>query len=181
MLKLTMSISWESFKKIASSSYKVRISYTDKSGNKTTRIISPIKALEYGANDYLEAYCHTREDRRKFILSSISSFEILDELKKINAPINAPIESGFVSINNTTKVNLEPKGYRPNDAQIERFFTFTAKALLYIIFLPIVALLSGGSRRSSRGSGISTSFSRRAARDYYHRTKSVSSCYKSEW
>jgi len=177
MLKLTMSISWESFKKIANSSYKVRISYTDKSGNKTTRIISPIKALEYGANDYLEAYCHTREDRRKFILSSISSFEILDELKKINAPI----ESGFVSINNITKVNLEPKGYRPNDAQIERFFTFTAKALLYIIFLPVVALLSGGSRRSSRGSGISTSFSRRAARDYYHRTKSVSSCYKSEW
>ena len=172
-----MSISWESFKKIANSSYKVRISYTDKSGNKTTRIISPIKALEYGANDYLEAYCHTREDRRKFILSSISSFEILDELKKINAPI----ESGFVSINNITKVNLEPKGYRPNDAQIERFFTFTAKALLYIIFLPVVALLSGGSRRSSRGSGISTSFSRRAARDYYHRTKSVSSCYKSEW
>ena len=177
MLKLTMSISWESFKKIANSSYKVRISYTDKSGNKTTRIISPIKALEYGANDYLEAYCHTREDRRKFILSSISSFEILDELKKINTPI----ESGFVSINNITKVNLEPKGYRPNDAQIERFFTFTAKALLYIIFLPVVALLSGGSRRSSRGSGISTSFSRRRARDYYHRTKSVSSCYKSEW
>ena len=177
MLKLTMSISWESFKRIANSSYKVRISYTDKSGNKTTRIISPIKALEYGANDYLEAYCHTREDRRKFILSSISSFEILDELKKINTPI----ESGFVSINNITKVNLEPKGYRPNDAQIERFFTFTAKALLYIIFLPVVALLSGGSRRSSRGSGISTSFSRRAARDYYHRTKSVSSCYKSEW
>ena len=172
-----MSISWESFKKIANSSYKVRISYTDKSGNKTTRIISPIKALEYGANDYLEAYCHTREDRRKFILSSISSFEILDELKKINPPI----ESEFVSINNTTKVNLEPKGYRPNDAQIERFFTFTAKALLYIIFLPVVALLSGGSRRSSRGSGISSSFSRRAARDYYHRTKSVSSCYKSEW
>ena len=121
MLKLTMSISWESFKRIANSSYKVRISYTDKSGNKTTRIISPIKALEYGANDYLEAYCHTREDRRKFILSSISSFEILDELKKINTPI----ESGFVSINNITKVNLEPKGYRPNDAQIERFFTFT--------------------------------------------------------
>ena len=177
MLKLTISISWESFKRIANSSYKVRISYTDKSGNKTTRIISPIKALEYGANDYLEAYCHTREDRRKFILSSISSFEILDELKKINTPI----ESGFVSINNITKVNLEPKGYRPNDAQIERFFTFTAKALLYIIFLPVVALLSGGSRRSSRGSGISTSFSRRAARDYYHRTKSVSSCYKSEW
>ena len=177
MLKLTMSISWESFKRIANSSYKVRISYTDKSGNKTTRIISPIKALEYGANDYLEAYCHTREDRRKFILSSISSFEILDELKKINTPI----ESGFVSINNITKVNLEPKGYRPNDAQIERFFTFTAKALLYIIFLPVVALLSGGSRRSSRGSGISTSFSRRRARDYYHRTKSVSSCYKSEW
>ena len=172
-----MSISWESFKKIASSSYKVRISYTDKSGNKTTRIVSPIKALEYGANDYLEAYCHTREDRRKFILSSISSFEILDELKKINAPI----ESGFISINNITKVNLEPKGYRPKDAQIERFFTFTAKALLYIIFLPVVALLSGGSRRSSRGSGISSSFSRRAARDYYHRTKSVSSCYKSEW
>mgnify|MGYP005993376819 FL=1 len=172
-----MSISWEGFKKIANSSYKVRISYTDKSGNKTTRIISPIKALEYGANDYLEAYCHTREDRRKFILTSISSFEILDELKKINPPI----ESGFVSINNTTKVNLEPKGYRPNDSQIERFFTFTAKALLYIIFLPVVALLSGGSRRSSRGSGISTSFSRRRARDYYHRTKSVSSCYKSEW
>ena len=62
-----------------------------------------------------------------------------------------------------------------------QFFTFTAKALLYIIFLPVVALLSGGSRRSSRGSGISSSFSRRAARDYYHRTKSVSSCYKSEW
>lgn len=175
-----MSISWESFKKIADSPYKVKIWYTDKSGNKTIRIISPIKALEYGANDYLEAYCHTREDNRKFIFSSISTFEILNEPKKIGAMK----DSGFIWINNETKVHLEPPNKyinAPECSEVEKFILLVAKVFLYIIFLPIVALASGGSRRSSRGSGISSSFSRRSARDYYHRTKSVGSCYKSEW
>lgn len=173
-----MSISWESFQKIANSSYKVKIWYTAKNGDKTIRIVSPIKALEFNYNDYLEAYCHTREADRKFIFSSISSFEILNEPKEIGNPK----EPEFISINNETKIYTEPfKNYAPDKNQIEKILTFTAKAVLYIMFLPIIALASGGSRRGTRGSGISSSFSRRAARDYYHKTKSVSSCFKSEW
>ena len=85
-------------------------------------------------------------------------------------------------INNETKIYTEPfKNHAPDKNQIEKILTFTAKALLFIVFLPIVALASGGSRRGTRGAGISSSFSRRAARDYYHKTKSVSSCFKSEW
>ena len=38
--------------------------------------------LEFNYNDYLEAYCHTREADRKFLHSSISSFEILKEKKE---------------------------------------------------------------------------------------------------
>jgi len=173
-----MSISWESFKKIANSSYKVKIWYTDKKGDKTIRIVSPIKALEFNYNDYLEAYCHTREADRKFIFSSITSFEILKEPKEIGNPK----EPEFISINNETKIYTEPfKDHTLDKNEIEKILTFTAKALLYIMFLPIIALASGGSRGGYRGSGISSSFSRRAARDYYHKTKSVSSCFKSEW
>ena len=173
-----MSISWESFKKIANSSYKVKIWYTDKKGDKTIRIVSPIKALEFNYNDYLEAYCHTREADRKFIFSLITSFEILKEPKEIGNPK----EPEFISINNETKIYTEPfKDHTLDKNQIEKILTFTAKAVLYIMFLPIIALASGGSRRGTRGSGISSSFSRRAARDYYHKTKSVSSCFKSEW
>jgi hypothetical protein len=173
-----MSISWENFEKIAYSSYKVKIWYTDKKGDKTIRIVSPIKALEFNYNDYLEAYCHTREADRKFLFSSITSFEILKEPKEIDSPK----ESGLISVNNETKIYTAPfKNHAPDKYQIEKILTFTLKALLFIVFLPIVALASGGSRRGSRGSGISSSFSRRAGRDYYHKTKSVSSCFKSEW
>ena len=173
-----MSISWESFQKIANSRNKVKIWYTDKKGDKTIRIVSPIKALEFNYNDYLEAYCHTREADRKFIFSSITSFEILKEPKEIEN-LNEP---EFISINNETKIYTEPSGKHSKDKyQIEKILTFTAKALLSIMFLPIIALVSGGARRGYRGSGISSSFSRRAARDYYHKTKSVSSCFKSEW
>ena len=173
-----MSISWESFQKIANSRNKVKIWYTDKKGVKTTRVVSPIKALEFNYNDYLEAYCHTREADRKFIFSSITSFEILKEPKEIGSPM----EPEFISINNETKIYTEPSGKHSKDKyQIEKILTFTAKALLFIMFLPIIALASGGGRRGYRGSGISSSFSRRAARDYYHKTKSVSSCFKSEW
>ena len=88
----------------------------------------------------------------------------------------------FISINNETKIYTEPSGKHSKDKyQLEKILTFSAKALLYIMFLPIIALASGGARRGYRGSGISSSFSRRAARDYYHKTKSVSSCFKSEW
>jgi hypothetical protein len=173
-----MSISWESFQKIANSRNKVKIWYTDKKGFKTTRIVSPIKALEFNYNDYLEAYCHTREADRKFIFSSITSFEILKEPKEIGSRK----EPEFISLNNKTKIYTEPlKNHAPDKYQIEKIVTFTAKALLYIMFLPIIALASGKSRSGSRSSGISSSFSRRAARDYYHKTKSVSSCFKSEW
>ncbi|MDG2005991.1 MAG: WYL domain-containing protein [Thermodesulfobacteriota bacteirum] len=173
-----MSISWESFKKIANSSYKVKIWYTDKKGDKTIRIVSPIKALEFNYNDYLEAYCHTMEADRKFIFSSITSFEILKEPREIG---NLK-EPEFISINNETRIYTDPSGKHSKvKYKIEKILTFTAKALLYIMFLPIIALASGGARRGYRGSGISSSFSRRAARDYYHKTKSVSSCFKSEW
>ncbi len=173
-----MSISWESFQRIANSRNKVKIWYTDKKGNETVRIVSPIKALEFNYNDYLEAYCHTREADRKFIFSSISSFEILKEAKEIGN-LKKP---EFISINNNTRIYSEPLGKHSKDKyQIEKILTFSAKALLYIMFLPIIALASGESSRGSRGSGISSSFSRRAARDYYHKTKSVASCFKSEW
>ena len=179
-----MSITWESFKKIANSRYKVKIWYTDKKGDKTIRIVSPIKAIEFNYNDYLEAYCHTREADRKFLHSSISSFEILKEKKETGIPkeIGATTVSGFISINNETKIYTEPLRKHSKDKyHIEKILTFSIKALLFIMFLPIIALASGGSKRGFRGSGISSSFSRRAARDYYHKTKSVSSCFKSEW
>ena len=173
-----MDLPIDSIDKIIETPYKVKIWYEDRAGNKTKRIISPIKTLEYAGNYYLEAYCHTKEDNRKFILTSISTFEILDEPKNVGIQKNP----GFVFLNSNTKVHLEPpKKYAPGSHDIEEFVFACAKGLLFLMFLPIVALLSGGSRRGSRGSGISSSFSRRRARDYYHRTKSVSSCYKSEW
>ena len=66
-----MSITWESFEKIANSRYKVKIWYTDKKGDKTIRIVSPIKALEFNYNDYLEIFFNNFSSDFDAILNNI--------------------------------------------------------------------------------------------------------------
>ena len=55
------------------------LSYIDRSGNQTERIVEPYQLVLKSDDWYLQAYCYIREDYRMFKLTRISQLIVLDE------------------------------------------------------------------------------------------------------
>jgi predicted DNA-binding transcriptional regulator YafY len=62
---------------------RLRIQYDARStGEVTERVISPQRLVHYRDNWYADAWCHLRDDLRKFSLDAIVSVDLLDERAK---------------------------------------------------------------------------------------------------
>ena len=61
----------------------VHITYEDREGIETERIIDPYALFYHHSTWYLKAYCHLRDDLRTFILNRVISANILDEVFEV--------------------------------------------------------------------------------------------------
>jgi predicted DNA-binding transcriptional regulator YafY len=50
---------------------KLQLTYVDKGGNRTTRLVTPIQVMGLADYIYLRAYCHLRKEERTFRLDRI--------------------------------------------------------------------------------------------------------------
>lgn len=55
---------------------RIRISYTNNSGEKSQRDIDPLEYYTMGRRSYIRAYCHKRNEERVFAVSKISILKI---------------------------------------------------------------------------------------------------------
>lgn len=57
---------------------QIEVGYRDRTRNAVTcRVLSPQRLLHYRDNWYLDAYCHLREDLRRFALDRVQSVQVL--------------------------------------------------------------------------------------------------------
>jgi len=70
---------FEKIKQCILSKRKIEIDYFNLKGEKSDRIIEPIKMIFKNVSWYLYAYCHTKSDYRMFKLSRIININIIDE------------------------------------------------------------------------------------------------------
>ena len=59
---------------------KLRMRYYSRSrGRENERVVSPICVLYYRGNWYLDAWCHEKQDRRRFAIDAVRLVSVLDE------------------------------------------------------------------------------------------------------
>ena len=110
----------EYFRKIKNSILNcntVAISYMNSQGEKSNRLVEPLKLIFKGHSWYLYAYCRSKKDFRFFKLSRITSLEECDEKFKKEVPnsINKEYEvKSEENIRLVLKVNYE-MGFRVYD------------------------------------------------------------------